>query len=149
MKYTIRLCEEEDLQDLVGLCTRHAAYEQASYNYDGKAERLFQAIFQSPKRLYCHIITVEQKAIGFFSYTFDYSTWDAAEFLYLDCLYLDEDFRGFGIGTEVFRQLKEIAVQKNCVNIQWQTPDFNESAIRFYKRIGGISRAKERFVLTL
>jgi GNAT superfamily N-acetyltransferase len=149
MNYTIRDCAESDLQDLIGLCARHAAYEKAEYHVEDKAERLRLAIFHNPKRLYCHLVMVEQKAIGFFSYTFDYSTWDAAEFLYLDCLYLDEEYRGMGVGTKVFELLKEIAANKKCVNIQWQTPDFNESAIRFYRRIGGVDKSKQRFTLNI
>jgi hypothetical protein len=34
-----------------------------------------------------------------------------------------------------------------CNHIQWQTPDFNKRAIKFYERIGGISKSKERYFL--
>jgi uncharacterized protein YneR len=39
----------------------------------------------------------------------------------------------------------EIAKEKGCVNVQWQTPVFNEKAIRFYERIGGKALDKKRF----
>ncbi len=33
--------------------------------------------------------------------------------------------------------------------IQWQTPIFNQQTIYFYRKIGGISKTKERFWLTI
>jgi len=64
-------------------------------------------------------------------------------------LYLEEDARGFGIGEAIIEKLKQIAIDKNCINIQWQTPKFNERAIKFYNRIGGTAKEKVRFSLNL
>jgi hypothetical protein len=36
-----------------------------------------------------------------------------------------------------------------CVQVQWQTPDWNVDAARFYRRAGAVERAKRRFVLSL
>jgi hypothetical protein len=54
---------------------------------DGKAERLADALFLS-KRLHGLVVEQGSELIGYATYTFDYSTWDAAEFMYLDCLFL-------------------------------------------------------------
>jgi hypothetical protein len=43
--------------------------------------------------------------------------------------------------------LRDIAREKNCVNIQWQTPVFNKRAIKFYNRIGATGKDKVRFTL--
>ncbi|MFP4090114.1 MAG: GNAT family N-acetyltransferase [Cyclobacteriaceae bacterium] len=69
----------------------------------------------------------------------------AAPFLYLDCLYLEEDYRGWGIGEAMIKKLQVIAKEKACVNMQWQTPVFNQGAIRFYKKIGDEVKDKARF----
>jgi ribosomal protein S18 acetylase RimI-like enzyme len=147
MEHLIRPCQQKDLPALVGLCRRHADYEQAEYLETGKAEQLGMAIFADSPKLFCYVVEVDEQMAGYFSYTFDYSTWDAQYFLYLDCLYLDPDFRGSGIGAEIFELLTAIAQQNDCVNIQWQTPVFNERAIKFYKRIGGTPKDKVRFFL--
>lgn len=146
MEYIIRNCNELDLPELIELCAKHSAYEQAIYDTTGKEEKLKKAIF-TDKKLYCSVIESEHKLQGYFSYTFDFSTWEGENFLYLDCLYLEPEFRGQRIGDIVFQKLKEIAVNNDCANIQWQTPIFNESAIRFYNRIGGISKEKVRYVM--
>lgn len=46
-------------------------------------------------------------------------------------------------------KIKEYAKAENCTIIQWQTPSFNKKAIDFYRKIGGISKSKERFCLNI
>ncbi|HEX9151964.1 MAG TPA: GNAT family N-acetyltransferase, partial [Flavobacterium sp.] len=96
---------------------------------------------------FCLVAEKNKTIVGYAAYTFDFSTWDAASFMYLDCLYLEENFRGFGIGEAILEQLKQIAADKKCINIQWHTPKFNERAIKFYNRIGGNGKDKVRFFL--
>ena len=147
MEYNIRPCEQKDLGRVITLCDRHAAYEQATYCADGKLESLREAIFSSVPSLYCYVVESAGSVVGYFTYTFDFSTWDAQRFLYLDCLYLDPEYRSLGIGEKVFEILKEIAFERKCVNIQWQTPVFNVRAIKFYNRMGGQAKEKMRFSL--
>jgi ribosomal protein S18 acetylase RimI-like enzyme len=53
------------------------------------------------------------------------------------------------IGEKIFDHLLLIAKENNCVNIQWQTPTFNEGAIKFYDRMGGVRKNKARYTLPL
>lgn len=147
MEYIIRECTEKDLPKLVELCGKHSEFEQANYDPTGKQIALKKSLFSGIPKLFCSVIESSNNLQGYFSYTFDYSTWDAKTFLYLDCLYLEPEFRGQRIGEVVFEKLKEIAIQNGCVNIQWQTPIFNERAIKFYNRIGGAGKDKVRFFI--
>jgi ribosomal protein S18 acetylase RimI-like enzyme len=147
MDYKIRELQEKDLANLVNLCKNHAEYEQATYNANNKVELLKNAIFTQNPQLFCYVIESEKELAGYFSYTFDFSTWDAQTFLYLDCLYLEPNFRGLKIGEHVFEKLKHIGKENNCVNIQWQTPIFNERAINFYNKIGATGKDKRRFFI--
>ena len=149
MEYVIRECIEKDLPELVELCGKHAAFEQANYDSTGKERLLKKALFSDRPKLFCSVIESSSKLQGYFSYTFDYSTWDAQTFIYLDCLYLEPEFRGHRIGEIVFDKLREIAKDNDCVNIQWQTPIFNERAIKFYNRIGGTGKEKVRFFIDI
>ena len=147
MEYSIRPCEQRDLPCVIALCDRHAAYEQAVYCSTGKLESLKEAIFSSAPSLYCYVVESAANVVGYFTYTLDFSTWDAQRFLYLDCLYLVPEYRSLGIGEKVFEILREIASELHCVNIQWQTPIFNVRAVKFYTRIGGQAKEKMRFSL--
>lgn len=148
INYVIRPVQKHELAELLPLLQEHAAYEQCSFSPEGKLERLSAAIFQQPAKLFCEVVAIEKKLIGFVSYTFDYSTWDAGEFMYMDCLFLRENARGLGIGNAIMHKLQQIASNRGCINIQWQTPDFNQPAIRFYNRLGASQKTKARFILS-
>ena len=56
--------------------------------------------------------------------------------MYLDDLFVVEQFRGKGLGSmlidEVIRQAKTIG----CKKVKWQVSKWNQSAIEFYKAKG-------------
>lgn len=149
MDYLISDCNLDDIPAVVDLCQKHADYEKASFDPIGKEQKLRDALFGKRPQLFCLVVEIDGAVVGYASYTFDFSTWDAVTFMYMDCLYLEEKARGFGIGEALIEKLKQIATAKNCINIQWQTPEFNERAIKFYHRIGGIGKDKVRFSLNL
>ncbi|RAW01118.1 GNAT family N-acetyltransferase [Pseudochryseolinea flava] len=149
MDYEIRDCKREDLPSLLSLCESHAMHEQSTFDPRNKIAGLEQAIFSPSPKLYCWIVERHATRVGYCTYTFDFSTWDAQQFLYLDCLFLEPAYRGLGIGQEIIRRLIKEAQANECVNIQWQTPTFNVDAIKFYNRIGATGQQKERFTYTI
>lgn len=149
MNYVIREIEEKDLDQLLILCSKHAEYEKAPYRSAGKKEKLHAAIFSDPKQVYGLVVEVSEEIVGYATYTFDFSTWDAQKFIYLDCLYLEDHCRSYGIGQVLIEKIKETGQLNGCINMQWQTPEFNERAIQFYNRIGATGKNKVRFCLPL
>jgi GNAT superfamily N-acetyltransferase len=65
----------------------------------------------------------------------------------MDCLYLIDSCRGIGIGKLLFDRIKEESKKLDIKEIQWQTPNFNTRAIKFYDRTGAHSKSKERYFL--
>ena len=147
MSYQIRPIEPADLDELLHLMQEHADYEKAPFTPDGKKDRLIKALFSKHPKLNYWVVEMETGLIGFVSYTFDYSTWDAADFMYMDCLFLREQARGQGIGTDIIQRLISVAIEHQCINIQWQTPMFNQPAIDFYHKNKASSNPKMRFTL--
>jgi ribosomal protein S18 acetylase RimI-like enzyme len=145
MSHKIRAVTSEDLPALIKLCAEHAAYEKASYNSADKAEKLQQAI--DKQRLYVWVVEKEKNLVGYATATLEFSTWDACDYLHMDCLYLKKEARGQGLGEKLVREVTKLAREKNCVNVQWQTPDWNTRAMSFYKRLGATSKNKVRFFL--
>ncbi len=147
MNYVIRAVQPSDIPELLELCAEHASYEKATFEPKGKAEALKKAFVT--QRLYGWVVEVEKKLVGFATATLDYSTWDAAEFVYMDCLYLKAEVRGQGLGEKLVAEIAKLAKEKNCVNVQWQTPDWNTRAMHFYHRLGASSKNKVRFFLAV
>ena len=149
MHYIIREASAEDIHSIIELCMEHAAYEQANYNSNGKAEKLAAMLFYPNPKLHCAVAECENKIIGYTSFSKECSTWHAAYYIYMDCLFLKDTYRGFGIGKALVNKVIEYAKQSNTHHIEWQTPSFNKRAIEFYERIGAIATEKIRFTLTI
>jgi GNAT superfamily N-acetyltransferase len=145
MNYQIRAAVPADVPELLQLFREHAAYEQAEYNDNGQKGRLYSALFGENPKLECLVVESEGHLLGYASFMMQFSTWDAADYLHLDCLFLREQARNLGIGQELMQHIRSVAISRNCSLIQWQTPDFNHDAIRFYKRLGAVAKAKQRF----
>ncbi len=146
---TIRFAKRTELTAIVKLCALHADYEACKYDPTDKKEKLETHFFSKNPSAYCLVVDYDNQIIGYATYMKQFSTWDADFYVYLDCLFIKEAFRSKGIGEQVIAQIKRHATKLSCNLIQWQTPDFNTRAIKFYKKIGGVSKPKERFFLTV
>ena len=83
--------------------------------------------------------------VGFMTATVDYATWSATHFAHMDCLFIDAEFRSFGIGRRFFKCLEEFCRERKFALAQWQTPPDNLLGIGFYNRMGATSKPKIRF----
>ncbi|MEX0291673.1 MAG: N-acetyltransferase family protein [Flavobacteriaceae bacterium] len=144
----IRFARRGDLGRIVDLCSLHAAYEKAPYSIDNKVKALHTDLFSNPPKLYCLVVQSDKYLIGYATYMKQYSTWEAREYIYMDCLYLKDFARGLVIGKKLINRIQLVAEKLGCSTLQWQTPIFNTRAIHFYKNLGANSKQKERFLLT-
>ena len=147
MEYLIRSFHEDDITQLIDLCREHAAFEQAPYIQEGKDALLKSRLLSPTPALHCWVVVMHSELIGYVTYTFDFSTWAAKYFLHVDCLYLKQQCRGRGIGSDLMRRLQTVARERGCVNMQWQTPTYNIDAIKFYQQMSAKGLNKMRFFL--
>ncbi len=127
----IRLATEKDLPAIHALVRELAIYEKAEEEFTASLEdylRDFRAgIFE------CLVAEVEGEVVGMALYYMTYSTWKG-RMLYLEDFVVKEQMRAQGIGRELFRTFLAKAKEKDCRLVKWQVLDWNEPAIRFYKK---------------
>jgi GNAT superfamily N-acetyltransferase len=75
-----------------------------------------------------------------------FSTW-AGRGLFLEDLFVREQFRKQGIGTALLAEIARIAVEERCYGIHWEVLDWNTKAIELYKALGAEFRDQWRPVL--
>ncbi|MEU8519261.1 GNAT family N-acetyltransferase [Streptomyces sp. NBC_01216] len=145
----VRHATPEDLERVAELAAEHAAYEKSAPPAPGLADRLTPLLFgPGPTRLRCLVAELPDGTLaGYATCSPVLSTWDAAEYLHMDCLYLSAAHRGMGLGPLFVAALREEARTLGLTEIQWQTPAWNEGAIRFYDRLGATAREKLRYFL--
>ncbi|MGW8766758.1 N-acetyltransferase family protein [Streptomyces sp. NPDC055815] len=145
----VRHAHPEDLPRIVELITEHAAYEKAAPPAPGLADRLAGLLFGPERpRLRCFVAVLPDGTLaGYATCAPELSTWDGTEYLHMDCLYLTEPSRGHGLGPLLMTALRTEARSLGLPELQWQTPAWNEDAIRFYDRLGATSKEKRRYTL--
>ncbi|MFN9966014.1 MAG: GNAT family N-acetyltransferase [Lysobacteraceae bacterium] len=147
---TIRQAGLRDISEACRMIAAHVLYERATVDLEGARHRLESELRSETPRVRLWI-AADQKgnALGYASATIDYSTWTALPYLHMDCLFVDQDSRGAGIGALLLQRLKDFAQEAGVHEIQCQTPDWNRRAQEFYLRTGAIQSTKARFKLVL
>ncbi len=134
-----------DLPALARLCRAHALHERAPPPDDEQVARLARLLFADPARLRCLVAAAGLRVVGYATWSLECSTWRAAEHAHLDCLFLEEAFRGRGLGRALFERVARDAAALGAPHVEWQTPAWNAAAIRFYERLGAAGLDKRRF----
>ncbi|MFB8238108.1 GNAT family N-acetyltransferase [Kitasatospora purpeofusca] len=145
----IRPATPADLPAIARLCAAHAAFEGAGPVPADLASRLELALFDPRPRAWCLVVDRGGELVGYASWSREFSTWQANDYVHLDCLFVTEPHRGEGWGRALLDAVKDAAAAHGAAEVQWQTPDWNADAIRFYHRAGAQGRPKVRFSLPL
>ncbi|MFJ8210817.1 GNAT family N-acetyltransferase [Streptomyces sp. NPDC096033] len=143
----IRFARPQDMPRLAELIHEHVAYEKSAPRPAGLAERLAPRLFAEGARLWVLLAeTPDGTVAGYAACSEEFAFWDASSYLHMDCLYLAEEARGHGLGAALMEAVADLARERGLGHVEWQTPDWNEGAIRFYDRLDGAGgRAKRRY----
>ena len=66
----------------------------------------------------------------------NFFTWTAKHSIYLDDLYVREQYRGLCYGKALLQHLAQICVERGYPRLEWWVLDWNEPALGFYRSIG-------------
>lgn len=132
----VRRAVPEDGPRLIELDRELASFENLAPPDDAEAARLLEWIFES-KRLEALVAEVdgEIQAIALF-YEGLGSSFRARPFLYLEDLLVTQAARSRRVGEALMAELAREALRRKALRIDWAVLDWNEHAIRFYRRIG-------------
>ncbi len=136
MATTIRKAVPADVPLILEFIRALAAFEREPDAVTATEEDLLRDGFGESPYYQCLIAEYEGKAAGFAFYFFNYSTWTGRPGLYLEDVYVHEEFRGLGIGKALLARVAAIAVEKGCPRLQWEVLDWNTPAVAFYAGLG-------------
>lgn len=139
---TIRNAEPGDAALILKFITELAIYEKAEDEVIATEEDIRESIFGENSTVKGLICLVDNRPAGFAVYFYNYSTWLGKKGIYLEDLYVSPDFRRFGAGRALFKELAQIALAQGCERLEWNVLDWNEPAIAFYESIGGEAKSE-------
>ncbi|PZU07293.1 MAG: GNAT family N-acetyltransferase [Sphingomonas sp.] len=126
-----------DEEHILRLIRHLAIYERQPDAVEATEASLRATFFAEGAQVHAHVAEAGGAIVGIAVWFLNYSTWTGRAGIYLEDLVVDERARGTGAGRALFRTLAREAVARNCARIDWAVLDWNESAMNFYRTIGG------------
>lgn len=95
-------------------------------------------IFETSPFINIYVYEKDGKVIGFINYSIMY---DRAE---LNYIYVEKNFRKYGIATELMNYFIQDTIKNNCKNITLEVSENNNPGIELYKKFGFVDVAKRK-----
>ena len=133
MKTTIRKGVKEDLPSVLELIKELANYEKSLEEVTITLKDLENDGFGDHPWYWFLVAEHNKKIIGLSFYFIRYSTWKG-KFLFLEDFVIKKEYRNQGIGRLLFEETINICKKQNLNGMIWQVLDWNNSAIKFYKK---------------
>ena len=134
----IRPAREDDAPLVLALIRELAEYERMADEVTAAEADIRQALFGPAPSAEAVIATVEGRPAGFALFFHNFSTFTGKRGLYLEDLYVRPEHRGRGIGRRLLRHLARTARERGCQRFEWSVLDWNDPAIRSYRRVGAV-----------
>lgn len=136
MEITIRKAEARDVAQMLALVKELAVFEKEPEAVTVTEDHMRDAGFGPNAVWWGWVAEGSNKGIVGIAMCYErYSTWRGRAG-YLEDIVVTEPARGHGIGERLFKACAAEAVKRNYHHMTWQVLDWNEGAIRFYKRLG-------------
>jgi GNAT superfamily N-acetyltransferase len=134
-RFSIRRATREDSDQFLSLLVALANFEHLEPPSGAARARIIRDIFVRD-RANLFVASEGGKLVGYALYFYTYSSFLARSTLYLEDIFVLEEFRGRGIGKSLFVRCVKEAVAQSCGRMEWSVLTWNRGAIAFYDQLG-------------
>lgn len=134
MNSIIRKGLKSDLPEVLKLIQELATYEKAVGEVAVSVEEMERDGFGKDPIFHFYVAEAEGKIVGISLYYIKYSTWKG-KCVFLEDIIVTERYRKDGIGKKLFDEVVKVAKEMNARRMEWQVLEWNEPAIKFYKKV--------------
>jgi GNAT superfamily N-acetyltransferase len=136
--FEIRAASEADVPVILAFIKKLAEYERLAPEAVATEKLLHESLFGAQRHAEVAIGYFENRPVGFVLFFRTYSTFLGRPGMYIEDLFIDESFRRRGFGGALLRYVAQLANQRNCGRLEWSVLNWNEPAIRFYRKLGAV-----------
>ena len=137
--FVIRAAADSDVPLILSFIKKLAAYEKLTHEVTATEELLRETLFGERPIAEVAIGYFQEKPVGFVLFFHNYSTFLARPGLYIEDLFVDEAYRRSGFGRALLLHVARLAGERQCGRLEWAVLDWNEPAIKFYKKLGAVA----------
>lgn len=132
-KITFRMAKEKDAGLVMTFIRQLSVYEEMEDSVQATEELLRENLF-CKKGAEVLFAVVDKKEVGMALYTAGFAGYLGKQNLFLDTLYVAEEYRREGIGQAIFKKLAEIAKEQGYGRIEWICLKENQPGMNFYQK---------------
>jgi len=134
-QFIIREAEKTDVPVIYSFIKELAVYEKLLDEVTASEDMLERNLFE---KKYAEVIIGELDSVpvGFALFFHNFSTFLGKPGIYLEDLYVKEQYRGRGFGKKLLSHLAKLTIDRDCGRLDWSVLDWNQPAIDFYLSIG-------------
>ena len=133
MKIIIRKAIISDSPAILSLIKELADFERSPEAVLIDQKSLEKDGFNEKPLFGCLVAESSKKVVGMALFHPSYSTWRGPS-LYLEDLIVTQKMRGKGIGTKLYNEFLQYALEMGIDRVQWAVLNWNHHAIDFYKK---------------
>ncbi|MBP5342765.1 GNAT family N-acetyltransferase [bacterium] len=135
MNPTFRFAKKEDSKLILSFIKELASYEKMLDEVTATKELIEEWIFEKKKAEVLFILE-NDKEIGFAVFFNNFSTFLGKAGIYLEDLYIKEEYRHKGYGKMTIKELSKIAIERGYGRLEWWCLNWNKPSINFYLSLG-------------
>jgi GNAT superfamily N-acetyltransferase len=145
LQFRIETATERDVALILKFIKGLAEYERLEREVVATEESLRATLFGARPSAEVLIGYGGSEAAGFALFFHNYSTFLGRPGIYIEDIFVLPEWRGRGLGRQFLIRIAGLAVERRCGRLEWSVLDWNEPAIRFYRRHG--ARAMEEWTV--
>lgn len=131
----LRFAERDDVPLILQFIKLLAEYEKLSDEVVATEALLEQKLFGEHQYAEVVLAYYKDKPVGFALFFHNFSTFTGRPGIYLEDLFVEEQYRGKGIGTSLLSFLAKLTTERDCARLDWAVLDWNTPSIKFYKSL--------------
>ncbi len=131
----IRKASVEDVPLILKFIKELSVYEKMSKEVVTTEDTLRETLFGDKPYAQVLIAEIEGKPVGYALYFYNFSTFMGRPGLYIEDVYVSEEYRGQGIGSALFEKCAYIAKENKCIRMEWLVLKWNP-ARKIYDHMG-------------
>lgn len=122
----------DNFEDLLELVEGYQRFYQVSEIDRERNRSFFSQFLDTPEEGLQFMAFRENKAVGFTTLYFPYSSTRAARFALMNDLFVVAEVRGEGIGAALITKAREVALSRGYKDLAWMTAQDNDTAQYLY-----------------
>lgn len=139
--YELREPKKEDAKVLYDLIKDFSVYQKLEDEFIATVEDFEDTILNNSAKFL--IAYYNDIPVGYCLYFKTFSTFRAQDCMYIEDVFIKEEYRKNGFGKEIFFQLNKLAKENNNGRVEWHCLDWSKDSMSFYENVIGAQPQRE------